>query len=57
VKSIGVANFSGPMLIDLLTYAKIRPAMNQVEIHPYNSQEGLIEFVNIKTLLLQPTHH
>jgi diketogulonate reductase-like aldo/keto reductase len=44
VKSIGVANFSGPMLVDLLTYAKIRPAMNQVEIHPYNSQEGLIEF-------------
>jgi alcohol dehydrogenase (NADP+) len=44
VKAIGVANFSCPMLLDLLTYAKIKPAMNQVELHPYLSQEGLVAF-------------
>ncbi len=44
VKSIGVCNFTAPMLIDLLTYAHIQPAMNQVELHPYNTQEQLVNF-------------
>ncbi len=44
VKSIGVANFTGPMMIDLLSYAKIDPAMNQIELHPYNTQTQLVEF-------------
>ena len=44
VKSIGVSNFTGPMLVDLLTYAKIAPAVNQIELHPYNQQDRLIEF-------------
>ncbi len=44
VKSIGVSNFMGPMLIDLLTYAKIKPAMNQIEMHPYNQQQKMLDF-------------
>lgn len=44
VKSIGVANFTAMMIHDLLTYAKIKPAMNQVELHPYNSQEELVAY-------------
>ncbi|MEK7540457.1 MAG: aldo/keto reductase [Patescibacteria group bacterium] len=44
VKAIGVANFTGPMLVDLLTYAKVVPAVNQIELHPYNPQTKLIEF-------------
>lgn len=44
VKSIGVANFTGPMIIDLLTYAKIKPAMNQIELHPYNAQTALVKY-------------
>lgn len=44
VKSIGVANFTVPMIIDLLAYAKIRPVMNQVEIHPYHAQPELVEY-------------
>ena len=44
VKSIGVANFTGPMLIDLLSYAKVKPVMNQVELNPYNAQNGLVKF-------------
>ncbi|KKQ35553.1 MAG: Aldehyde reductase [candidate division WS6 bacterium GW2011_GWA2_37_6] len=44
VKSIGVANFTTAMLIDLLSYAKIKPVMDQIELHPYNSQQGLIDF-------------
>jgi diketogulonate reductase-like aldo/keto reductase len=30
VKHIGVSNLSGALLHDVLTYAKIRPAVNQV---------------------------
>lgn len=44
VKAIGVSNFTTPMLVDLLTYAKIVPAVNQIELHPYNQQTKLIEF-------------
>lgn len=44
VKSIGVANFTAPMLIDLLAYAKIKPAMNQIELHPYHAQNNLVKF-------------
>lgn len=44
VKSLGVANYTIPMIIDLLAYSKIKPVMNQVEVHPYNSQTELVEF-------------
>ena len=44
VKNIGVANFTTTMIVDLLSYAKIRPAMNQIEIHPYNTQEELVDY-------------
>lgn len=44
VKSIGVSNFNVQLLNDLLSYAKVKPVMNQVELHPYNVQPGLVEF-------------
>ncbi len=44
VKNIGVANFTGAMIIDLLSYAKILPAVNQIELHPFNGQTRLVEF-------------
>jgi len=44
VKAIGVANFTAPMLLDLLSYAKLRPATNQIELHPYLQQSRLVEF-------------
>lgn len=46
VKAIGVSNFSGPMIVDLLTYAKIIPAVNQIELHPYCQQPRMLEFCN-----------
>lgn len=44
VKSLGVANFTVPMIIDLLSYAQVTPVINQVEVHPYNTQENLVSF-------------
>ncbi|KAK0618415.1 NADP-dependent oxidoreductase domain-containing protein [Bombardia bombarda] len=41
-KSIGVSNFQGQLLYDLLRYAKIRPATLQIEHHPYLVQQELL---------------
>ena len=50
VKSIGVANFTTTMLIDLMTYTIIKPAINQIEVHPYNTQSELIDFCKYKNI-------
>eukprot|EP01113_Clastostelium_recurvatum_P047230 TRINITY_DN838_c0_g1_i1.p1 TRINITY_DN838_c0_g1~~TRINITY_DN838_c0_g1_i1.p1 ORF type:complete len:301 (-),score=75.52 TRINITY_DN838_c0_g1_i1:86-988(-) len=43
VKSIGISNFNVQLIRDLLTYARIKPAVNQVEIHPFMRQARLVE--------------
>jgi len=50
-KSIGVSNYSGALLLDLFTYAKVKPATLQIEHHPYYVQPNLIKLAeehNIK---------
>lgn len=44
VKAIGVSNFQVHHLQDLLKDAEIKPVINQVELHPYLSQEKVREF-------------
>lgn len=44
VKNIGVSNFNTSLLRDMLSYAKIPPAVLQVELHPYLTQEKLVRF-------------
>lgn len=46
VKSIGVSNFSVQLLLDLLSYCKIKPVCNQVEVHPLFQQKNLRKFLN-----------
>ena len=41
VRSIGVSNFSSLQLADLLSYARHRPAVNQIECHPFFPQVNL----------------
>ncbi|KAK9325201.1 NADP-dependent oxidoreductase domain-containing protein [Lipomyces orientalis] len=41
-KNIGISNFCGALIIDLLRYAKIPPAVLQIEHHPYLTQPQLI---------------
>ena len=41
-KRIGVCNYSSALLHDLMTYANIKPAMLQIESHPYLTQERLV---------------
>lgn len=42
VKHIGVCNYNSALMHDLMTYARIQPAVLQIESHPYNTQEKLI---------------
>eukprot|EP00899_Mesostigma_viride_P009495 jgi/Mesvir1/18547/Mv17065-RA.1 len=44
VKAIGVANFNCALMMDLLKYARIKPAVWQVELHPYLQQPMLLEY-------------
>ena len=34
-KSIGVSNFNAQLLWDMLTYARHKPVVNQIELHPF----------------------
>ena len=43
-KAIGVSNFNTQILLDMMTYAEIRPAINQIELHPYLPQPNLVHF-------------
>jgi len=45
-KSIGVSNFTVEDLQELLKFASIKPAVNQIRLHPYNisEQKSLLEF-------------
>jgi D-xylose reductase len=44
VRHIGVSNFNISLLRDLLSYADAPPAVLQVELHPYLTQEKLVRF-------------
>jgi diketogulonate reductase-like aldo/keto reductase len=44
VKDLGVCNFNVALLMDLLGSCRIRPAMLQVELHPYLQQQKLLDF-------------
>jgi alcohol dehydrogenase (NADP+) len=52
VKSLGVANYTAPMLTDLLNYSTVKPVVNQIEIHPYNTQEELVSFCAKKRIVV-----
>jgi D-xylose reductase len=41
-KQIGVCNYNTGLMHDLLTYANIKPAMLQIESHPYLTQQALL---------------
>ncbi len=38
IRAIGISNFYPDRMVDLCSFAKIRPMVNQVETHPHNQQ-------------------
>ncbi|KIJ67956.1 hypothetical protein HYDPIDRAFT_83133 [Hydnomerulius pinastri MD-312] len=52
VRAIGISNFSIRNIEKLLTTAKVVPAINQVELHPYLAQPELLEYCKSKGIYL-----
>ncbi len=46
VREIGVCNYSSGLLIDLMAYSRIKPAMLQIESHPFLTQEKLLRLAS-----------
>ncbi|MDE6001012.1 MAG: aldo/keto reductase [Clostridia bacterium] len=38
IKAIGISNFYPDRMIDICSFARIKPMVNQVELHPHNQQ-------------------
>ncbi|KAG6907615.1 hypothetical protein DXG01_008192 [Tephrocybe rancida] len=53
VKAIGVSNFSEAKLQEILPTAEIIPVVNQLELHVYNPQHKLVEYLKSKKIVPQ----
>lgn len=47
---IGVCNYNTGLMNDLLSYAKVKPAMLQIESHPYLTQERLVRLCELNEI-------
>ncbi|KAI9050862.1 hypothetical protein LZ554_004980 [Drepanopeziza brunnea f. sp. 'monogermtubi'] len=50
-KSIGLSNFTEAGITQILSFAAVKPAINQVEIHPFLPQNALIDFCKSRDIL------
>lgn len=50
VHRIGVCNYNTGLMHDLLSYARIKPAMLQIESHPYLTQEALLRLCEMNDI-------
>ncbi|MDH6371268.1 diketogulonate reductase-like aldo/keto reductase [Paenibacillus sp. PastF-3] len=53
VKAIGVSNFQIHHLEEVMKDAEIKPMVNQVELHPYLSQQALLSFCQEQGIQLE----
>ena len=44
LRAIGISNFYPDRMVDIASFARIRPMVNQVEVHPHNQQTGAKEW-------------
>ena len=45
LRAIGVSNFAPDRLMDLIAFNEIKPAVNQVEVNPFQQQEQAVAFM------------
>ena len=46
LRAIGVSNFYPDRLVDICSFSRIKPMVNQVETHPHNQQKTAHEWMN-----------
>lgn len=46
IRAIGISNFYPDRMVDIASFARIRPMVNQVETHPYNQQVVAKEYMD-----------
>ena len=51
-KYIGVSNFNTQSLLNLLSFCKIKPLVNEIELHPYLYQKKLVEFCRRENIII-----
>ena len=51
-KAIGVSNYEKQHLLEMDDYAKIPPAVNQIEVHPFWYRKELIEYCHLHDIVV-----
>ena len=46
LRAIGVSNFNPDRLVDICSFSRIKPMVNQVETHPHNQQKAAHDWMN-----------
>lgn len=52
IRSIGLSNFTRERIEDLMDTAEIKPALNQLEVHPYFQQQQLLDWHKSQGIIL-----
>ena len=53
VRAIGLSNFNRTQIEEILSQCKVRPAVLQTEVHPYNQEKELKAFLDEEAIVIQ----
>ncbi|MBD5464114.1 MAG: aldo/keto reductase [Lachnospiraceae bacterium] len=53
VKAIGLSNFTGPQIQEILEVCDVKPTVLQTEVHPYSQEKELKEFLEKEEIVIQ----
>lgn len=44
IKAIGISNFYVDRMVDIASFSRVKPAVNQIEIHPHHQQNEALKW-------------
>lgn len=44
IRAIGISNFYPDRVVDIAQFARVRPAVNQIELHPHHQQQAALDW-------------
>lgn len=53
IRAIGISNFYVDRMVDIASFANVKPAVNQIEIHPFNQQNESNEWAKKYDIALE----